>query len=150
MVDIFEAEQKFDKGEFLNVCLENGFNFPPEYLAFLEKHNDGELDSNIISDFDECAVRYFYGTSDDDCSNFKDVLDAYKGRMPMLCVPIAEAEGGNLLCMSLDSNSYGRVVWWDHETMDVEEDEECSYSIGDMYVIAKDFNELLRKIVSDE
>ena len=34
--------------------------------------------------------------------------------------------------------------------MDVEEDEDCRYSIDDMYVIAKDFNELLCKIVSDE
>ena len=114
MVGINKTDQKFDRGEFLNVCSEKEFNFPQEYLAFLEKYNDGELDSNIIADFDECAVRYFFGTSDDDCSNFRDILVEYKGRMPKLCVPIAEAEGGNLLCMSLNAASYGRVIWWDH------------------------------------
>lgn len=126
MVNIYEPEQSFDQAEFMNVCSESGFSFPKEYLDYLERYNDGELDSNIICDFDECAVRYFYGTTSEDYSNFADILEEYKDRLPKLCVPIAEAEGGNLLCMSLDAASYGRILWWDHETMDVDDGEVCS------------------------
>ena len=34
--------------------------------------------------------------------------------------------------------------------MDVDEGEQCPYSIGEMYVVAKDFSELLTKIVPDD
>lgn len=147
MVSVYEPKQKFDKAEFQKVCFSNDIAFPKTYLDFLELHNDGELESNIISDFDDCAVNYFFGTTSEEYSNFADNLEMYKTRMPEHCVPIAEAEGGNLLCMSLEENSYGAILWWDHETMDVDEDEVCPYSISEMYIIAKDFDELLSKII---
>lgn len=150
MVTVFESENAFDKAAFKAVCDANGFVFPKEYLEYLEQHNDGELDANVISDFDDCAVDYFYGTTSESYSDFAENLEMCRGRMPEGCVPIAEAEGGNLLCMSLEQSSYGAILWWDHETMDVDEGEQCPYSIGEMYVVAKDFSELLTKIVPDD
>ena len=63
MVTVFESENAFDKAAFKAVCDANGFVFPKEYLEYLEQHNDGELDANVISDFDDCTVDYFYGTT---------------------------------------------------------------------------------------
>ncbi|CCX71995.1 MAG: SMI1/KNR4 family protein [Christensenellales bacterium] len=147
MVNIFEPEQSFDEIAFNKICVENGIRFPENYLNFLRQHNDGELESNIISDFDDCSVNYFFGTTLEEYSNFADVLETYRTRMPNLCIPIADAEGGNLLCMSLNKSGYGNILWWDHETMDVDDGEICRYSTSDMLVISKDFDELLRKII---
>lgn len=149
MVSILKSSEEFDKAAFQKVCAENNISFPKEYIEFLELNNDGELESNIICDFDDCAVDYFFGTTSESYSDFKENLEIYKGRMPEMCIPIAEAEGGNLLCMSLDEKSYGTILWWDHEKMDVDEGETCTYSIGEMYIIANNFDELLSKIVPD-
>lgn len=51
--------------------------------------------------------------------------------------------------MSLEEKCYGAILCWDHETMDVKEGEACPYSIDDMYIVAKYFDELLSKIIPD-
>ena len=102
---------------------------------------------NIVEGFNECCVRYFYGTTSESYSNIEDVYECFNGRMPNNCIPIAEAEGRNLVCISLNSKTYGKLYFWDHEAMDVDEGEECKYSIEDMQLIANSFDELLKKIV---
>jgi hypothetical protein len=37
------------------------------------------------------------------------------GRLPEGFLPIADAEGGNLVCLSLRSCDFGAIWFWDHE-----------------------------------
>lgn len=68
--------------------------------------------------------------------------------MPLNCIPIAEAEGGNLICISLDdSETFGKIYLWEHEIMDVDEGEDCKYNIIKMPQLATSFEELLEKII---
>ena len=57
-------------------------------------------------------------------------------RVPSLFLPIAEAEGGNLVCLSLREKDYGAVWFWDHEE-EAEEGAEPTYR--NLYVISDSF-----------
>jgi hypothetical protein len=43
----------------------------------------------------------------------------YKSRVRFGLIPIAEAIGGNLICLSVSGSNRGSVYYWDHETNDV-------------------------------
>ena len=131
MISIKLSEEKFSQKVFDEFCKKNKLKFPQQFTQFLSQYNDGELDVNIVEGFNECCVRYFYGTTSESYSNIEDVY-----------------EGGNLVCISLNPKTFGKLYFWDHETMDVDEDEECKYSIEDMPLIANSFDELLKKIVA--
>lgn len=148
MVEVEKRDYGFNQEKFKRFCEKYGFVFPQEYVDYLKEYNDGELEDNIL-DFVEnaCSVRYFYGTSDegclDICYNYEEI---FKDRMPKNCVPIADEPCGNQICMSLSEDTYGKIYFWDHETMDTDDDEICTLGFEDMYFLADSFGELLDKI----
>jgi hypothetical protein len=64
--------------------------------------------------------------------------------MPNELVPIADPDFGNLICMSLDKAAYGKIYFWDHETMDA--DDADIPTIADLKEIAPSFDALLARI----
>lgn len=121
---------------------------PKEYIQFLEKYSGGEPEDNIIelpnTEIRSISVRLFFGICDERISDIFYNIDIYKGRIPINTIPIADVDGGNLLCMNLNSDGYGHIYYWDH-------DEELQYEIGeigikDLYYVASSFNELLNNI----
>ncbi len=147
MVNIILSEERFSKSIFNKFCQKNKLIFPDNLVLFLTEFNDSELEPNSVLGYEECCVRYFYGTTSENYSNIEDVFECFKGRMPSNCIPIAEAEGGNLICISLAASTYGRIYFWDHETMDVDEEKECNYFVENMPLLAVDFQNFLDKII---
>ena len=146
MVKVYEPEHVFDKKRFEAFCCLYQLNFPKAFVDYLQAHNDAQLEANILDLGDnECCVRYFYGTSLESYSDIRMIYEAYQGRIPKELVPIADPDFGNQICMSLDKAAYGKIYFWDHETMDAD-DEVCMTAIADMKEIAPSFEELLDKI----
>ena len=149
MVNIGIQTCKFDKKRFERFCKRKKIVFPQSYVSYLEKHNDGELENNIISTFDnDYYIRYFYGTTNDDFSNLPSVYDWYVNRLPNKCIPIADPDFGNQVCISLDFEHYGKIYFWDHETMDTDYGKKCHLCLEDMVLLADSFEELLEKITA--
>ena len=92
-------------------------------------------------------VRYFYGTTNDDFSNIAEVYESYIDRMPLRCIPVADADFGNQICISLQDENYGKIYFWDHETMDTDYEEKCYLTFNDMVLLADSFEEFLDKII---
>ena len=110
MVNIELSEQYFDKSKFDSFCQRYKFIFPDSFLNYLIKYNDSELDSNIINGSERgIYVRYFYGTTTDMYSDIESMHECYERRLPSMCVPIGDADFGNLVCMSLHPNNYGKI-----------------------------------------
>jgi len=149
MVNILLSELKFDEEKFQWFCKEYSLEFPKAYIEFLRKYNDSELDSNVIKGAEDLGVyvRYFYGTTNDDLSDIEEVYKIYINRMPLKCVPIADADFGNQICMSLNIENYGKIYFWDHETMDADDEEECKFVFDDMVLLADSFEAFLDKII---
>lgn len=153
-MEFSNLDGRFNKIDFNSFCDEYQLNFPAEYISFLEKHNVAEPPDNIVKNAvngkDDIYIRYFYGISNENYFDIRCNYEVYckEYRMPYKCIPIADPDGGNQVCISLDPETYGKIYFWDHETMDVDEGEECGYSIVSMPQIANSFDELLEKIIS--
>ena len=81
---------------------------PESYLAFVQKHDGAEPESNIIdlgSD-DSSGVRRFISVAEASSASYP--VDGF----PRSCIPLAEDDCGNYFYLSLSS---GQVFFWDHE-----------------------------------
>ena len=147
MVKVDRPECIFKDEDFFEFCNRYKFKFPQAFIEYLKEFNDAELEPNVIDVGDnECCIRYFYGTSDNEYSDIGAVYEYYKERMPKKCVPIADPDFGNQICISLSEETYGTIYFWDHETMDTNMDGICMISLEDMFKIADSFDELLYNI----
>jgi hypothetical protein len=87
-----------------------GTELPADYRDFLREHDGGEPAPNtfaIPGTSNEAGVNEFMGVS-----QIREELRALGERLPPGTIPIAVAEGGNLLLLGLAD---GRVSFWDHE-----------------------------------
>lgn len=147
MVKVNEPACPFDKNQFEQFTETYRFTFPKALIEYLKQHNDAGLEPNVIPLADnECSIRYFYGTTAEAYSDIRATYETYKDRIPKNCVPIADSDFGNQICMSLASDTYGQIYFWNHETMDTDEKDGSTLQIEDMVLIAKSFEELLEKI----
>ena len=148
MVKVYKSQNEFDEIKFNKFCKKYDFMFPKELVNYLKEYNDSRLEDNIIKDSEYGVyIRNFYGTSREDYLDISTNYDCYIGRLPYKCVPIADPEFGNQICISLSGDSYGKIYFWDHEIMDTEDGERCTLSVEDMVLLANSFDELLEKIV---
>lgn len=89
-----------------------GRPLPSEYVASLQTLNGAYFDPNEFSlpDGHNAGVPQFLP--------FNDVIQhmEYMEQTQVLgYLPIARAEGGNYVCLSLCDGDFGRVYFWDHE-----------------------------------
>ncbi len=148
MVGVSFNENIFNKNKFTEFCQKYGFVFPQSVLHYLIQNNDSDLDANIVKmNNNECYVRCFYGTSDNEYSDIEAVYQSYIDRLPSKCVPLADPDYGNQICISLNDENYGKIFFWDHETMDTEKGEDCMLRFEDMELLADSFDEFLDKIL---
>ena len=64
---------------------------------------------------EDFEVRHFFGRSAEPWQDLAAVNDFYDGRLAPGHLAVADADGGNLVCMDRVS---GHIFYWDHETHD--------------------------------
>ena len=87
-----------------------GARLPEDYRTFLLDHDGGEPEDNefAIPGADNASgVNDFMSVK-----QIRGEIEGYGDRFPSGLIPIAFAEGGNLIFLALDD---GRVMFWDHE-----------------------------------
>ncbi len=120
-----------------------GSQLPSDYREFLLQYNGGVPETNefTIADTNNASgVNEFMGV--EGIESQKRILG---DRFPDNVVPIAYAEGGNLVCIALVGNDRGKVYFWDHELKAGSGD---ISSWENMFLIASSFRqfwELLRR-----
>jgi hypothetical protein len=93
--------------------------FPDDYRRFLLTCNGGTPETNefdIPATENGSGINYFYsilGTDQDGDLLREQYL--LTGRLPHGVIGIGDAEGGNLVCLSLRAQDHGTVFFWDHE-----------------------------------
>jgi len=119
---------------------------PSPYRAFLLQNNGGRPEENSFSMLQQGlggVVTFFgiLGKGKEGDLNTKRLSMA--DRVPIRYLPIADAEGGNLLVLSLAPPDLGAVYFWDHE-LEAEEGEPATKD--NLYPIAQSFDEFLQKL----
>ena len=147
MVGTSPNKEPFDHLKYDVFCKKIGAIFPNEFIDYLLLHNNAELDSNIVKfPNNEINIRYFYGISTRSYTDMESTYEIYKNRLPSKCIPIAEDDCGNQICMSLFTKTYGKIYFFDHEIMDCDEKEVNTISLKDMIFLANSFKNLCEKI----
>lgn len=123
----------------LELTLEH--SLPPQYREFLLEFNGGEPETNVfpVDELGEGGVIEFFGIREGSVpGDIAFERSRMAGRVPSGLLPIAEAEGGNLVCVSLQGQDRGTVYFWDHEE-EADEDVESTYC--NLHVIGSSFRD---------
>jgi hypothetical protein len=137
---------KIDALAIENVEREFSRRLPDDYKQFLLEFNGGKPETN---EFDVPAtktgsgVNFVYGIlatgRDGDLVHEQRLL---KDRLPSGVIAIADAEGGNRVCLSLRNEDFGTVFFWDHE---LESEEDKAAGLAQVAVSFDGFFAQLRK-----
>lgn len=148
MIEIRKSKVAYDKDIIELLERNTGLKLPKEYIEFLKVYNGGRPESNIVelrgAKIESISISTFFGSN---LENYCDLMWNYnilKRRIPPQCIPIANLEGGNVICVNLtDDDTYEFLYLWDHE-------EECLYgeeiTTDNMYLVAKSFAEFMKMI----
>jgi len=87
---------------------------PRDYVSFLQTEGGGRPTPNQ-SVHDQALELGVAVTDFFDADHLTKEWSKWRARVPARLVPVADAEGGNLVCLSLHGEDTGSVYFWDHE-----------------------------------
>jgi len=147
VIGFTKSKTAFDRNIIKLFEKNNGFKLPKEYIKFLEAYNGGRPEANIVElkgcEIESFSISTFFGTNLDNYNDIVYQFNILNKRIPKECVPIADVEGGNVICMNLSAEKRGYIYLWDHEV-------ELLYgeaiTIDNMCFIAESFTSFLSMI----
>jgi hypothetical protein len=123
-----------------------GYKLPEPYRDFLLSHNGGypEPDAFNFKNKDTgSSVDRFLGIDIGEYDNLIEYLENYKNRIPNDLFPIAHDPGGNLICICISGDNYGKIFFWDH---DIEADEGELPDYSNITLISDSFEEFMNNL----
>lgn len=113
-----EASGPLDEEILIRHENEWGFTLPADYREFLLQYNGGRPNPKffVFKDSENgSSIHTFLGFSDEYSKSLVKKRSMFHKRIPMRFFPIAYDDGGNLICISVSGNDYGKVYFWDHD-----------------------------------
>jgi hypothetical protein len=146
MINIQPHNKNVDENSITELVKQLKHKLPSEYIDFLMKYNAGIPEPNIVALHDNkessFSVTSFFGINVEDYNEIFIQFKALTNRIPQNCLPIARVEGGNILCLNLNTEGYGNILLWDHE-------KETSFddiNVNDLELISYSFSEFIELI----
>ncbi|MFS0654928.1 SMI1/KNR4 family protein [Bacillus sp. 179-C3.3 HS] len=133
------------KGKLENIeklGAESDFHFSSDYKCFISEYGECWIEDNVYTQLKEepvwldgeaVPVGLFYGLEQNKY-DIRDVIKTYKEQLPEKIIPIADADGGDQICLDVSELNQGKVYFWDHELRDGEQD---------LFLIADTFTEFI-------
>lgn len=122
---------------------------PSDYSEFLEEYGGCFIkDNRMYQPIEETpltpkdgfeSIGFFYGITND-TYNIESIIESYKGLLGNTIMPIADADGGDLVCIGLKGKCRGKIYYWYHEGEKLNKNGEEYY-----YLIANSFDEFILK-----
>lgn len=121
---------------YKHICKKYGaFSFKKSIKVKCEDLNPVADEKNKVT------VDYFYEAANNGKCSIGHLLEQYAEYLPKNLFPICDGEPGDLICINLNSESYGIINYWCHETNNASE----------VFLIAQTFDDFILKLeVSDE
>lgn len=157
---IFKKLQIVNSGPALELNDINAFEekyevkFPEGYIDFLMKFNGGKPIPNCLEIVEKgktsfVAVRAFLQISEDKNYSLEKFFQEFKieeKRLPSLLIPIGIDSFGNLFCISVNSENWGWVFFWDHEGEMWKSDNKEGQLPNNVYFVAKNIESMLTRM----
>ncbi|MBK9260298.1 MAG: SMI1/KNR4 family protein [Polyangiaceae bacterium] len=126
-----------------------GLVLPDGYRRFLLRNNGG---APVPDAFDvpgwhhvNSRVARFYGIHAGPHSNLEKDCAFFAERLPPAIIPIADDQGGNIICLGIEGKRRGKIYFWDHED-EFDEHGEGRQDYGNVYFLANSIDEFLRQL----
>ena len=126
-----------------------GVNLPLDYKEFLLEYGGCFIKDNrmyqpievtpVTNEDGFDSIGSFYGITND-AYDIKSIIETYKDILGSIVMPIADANGGDLICIGLKDKYRGKIYYWYHENEMTDEDGKEHY-----YLIANSFEEFILK-----
>ena len=116
-----------DYAQFLFEC---GGRFTAEYFYYKPIHRTPRS-----TEMGYGFVNYFYGT--DIVQNDDSSFDMFKEDFDSNLLPIAEVGGGDLICIGVQGEYFGKVYCWIHDIWITE------HTIDSVFLVANSFSEFI-------
>ena len=127
-VELSECGAAITSADVVAFELRIGFELPADYRAFLLKYNGGRPGPNMIrnAEIGDCCVKQYFGIREEEHFSLETKWQRMRQRVLADQLAIAIDDFGNLFCISVGTDDYGALYFWDHE-WEAEEGEEPSY-----------------------
>jgi hypothetical protein len=123
MVEIKSSSVKFSRTELEEFEERIGCKVVDAFVDFLKVNNGGKPALNRViienaeeNDIQEFSINYFFGLAIERDNNLLEQYGVFGGSLPQNTIPIARTEGGDILCIKLNTNNFGAVQLFDHDT----------------------------------
>jgi hypothetical protein len=119
---------------------------PSDYRRFLLLRNGGRPERDLFFASESksnpvARINFFFSMGDSDESYDLDrILDAVADRIERGFLPIAVTWRGNYICLEVEGDCAGRILFWDGHILKGE----------NVYPVAKSFAEFIEGLFSDE
>ena len=124
-----------------------GAKLPKEYFEHLLNYNGGYPQPDAFNFLDggtASSVQEFYKLNSKDAYN--DLIQNYKmfqDRIPTELIAVGCDPGGNQICLAINGQDFGKVLFWDHE-FEADNGETPTYE--NIRLISKNFNSFLESL----
>lgn len=142
---IRDAGRKLFEADITNLENVIGIALPRAYRDFLLNHNGGRPTPKIFripqtKSFGQ--VLDFFAIDDpvESCCIDWNV-GVFSARMPSGLIPIACEDGGNIICIGVDTQKIGRIYYWDHDN------ETSAAGYQNVFKIAESLDEFLENLL---
>lgn len=147
-----EKTSSIDKSIIENIESKRKIGLPKDYKDFLDAYGRTMIFNNEIRykpleispwtmKNGYASLELFYGLENDDY-NLNNMIQRYEGRIPDSLIPIAEAPGGNVICIGAKKDEFfGKLYFWDHEGRGKKK--------NDLYLIANSFKDFIDSLEND-
>lgn len=127
-----------------------GYKLPKAYRNFLLENNGGKPDKDFFYvpgwQYKQSLITEFESIfSNGNGFGLLQILDVKSDIFPKGFIPIGSDPGGNLILMSLNTDIYGKIFFWDHE--DAPDDQlETIEAYTNIYFLANSFEEFVNSL----
>ena len=118
MIEIFDSKGELPEKVIINIEEKYNIKLPDDFRNFLKLYNGGYPEPGVFESKDHTIgsrVQRFLGIHKEKYSNLIDYLSLYKGRISNKLFPIAHDSFGNLICIGIVGDIYGKIFFWNHE-----------------------------------
>lgn len=111
----FDNPKPIDQDTVHAVKEKLGINLPDDYVSLLTTvSNGGAVEPVVFADDLDIGVVGLLGIGTDHY-DLATRIAQYDSDLPEGLVPIADSEGGNLVCAKVSGDDIGSIWFWDHE-----------------------------------
>ena len=154
-MNITEANDRISAGDIEKLEEKLNKKLPDEYKKFLLLHNGGVPISNLSAgnlELGYLVINELYGINAK--KNYNDLyhtIDVYDGRIPDDFIPIGGDPGGNVYCLGISGDYFGKVYFWDHEEEDDSDEKADKHAVlpNNMYFLADSFTSFINRLTEE-